>query len=134
MLIPTTWMTWMIHVKGHLTAKDLLHTVSDNFNDAENSNARKKGSEAFIFILHHLDVSLQNQYISIKNLSTLWKQLKAHFDHQQFVLGLNTLHEWNQLRFEFKISKQLLNIIPHYLVSFLNFKFVAMKTLFKRQI
>ena len=96
----SNYMTWMVHVEGHLTAKDILHTISDNFNDAENSNTRKKGAEAFIFILHHLDLSLQNQYFSIKNPSTLWKQLKARFDHQRTVLGPNTLHEWNQLRFQ----------------------------------
>ena len=96
----SNYMTWMVHVEGHLTAKDILHTISDHFNDAENSNTRKKGVEAFIFILHHLDQSLQNQYFSIKNPSTLWKQLKAHFDHQRTVLGPNTLHEWNQLRFQ----------------------------------
>jgi hypothetical protein len=94
------YMTSMVRVEGHLTVKDLLHTVSNNFNDVGNLNARKKGAEAFIFILHHLDQSLQNQYFSMKNPSTLWKQLKAHFDHQQSVLGPNTLHEWNQLRFQ----------------------------------
>ena len=67
----SNYMTWMVHVEGHLTAKDLLHTVIDNFNDVENANVRKKGEEAFIFILHHLDVSLQNHYFSIKNPSTL---------------------------------------------------------------
>ena len=67
----SNYMTWMVHVEGHLTAKDLLHKVSDNFNGAENSNTRKKGTKAFIFILHHLDLRLQNQYFSIKNPSTL---------------------------------------------------------------
>ena len=104
MLDGSNYMTWMVHVEGHLTAKDILHTLDDNFNDAENSNTRKKGAEAFIFILHHLDLSLQNQYFSIKNPSTLWKQLKARFDHQRTVLGPNNLHAWNQVRFQdFKI-------------------------------
>ena len=94
-------MTWMVHVEGHLTTKGLLHKVSDNFNDVENWNARKKGAEAFILILHHLDLSLQNQYFSIKNPSTLRKQIKlARFDHQWTVLRPNTLHEWNQLHFQ----------------------------------
>ena len=56
----SNYMTWMVHVEGHLTAKDILHTISDHFNDAENSNVRKEGAEAFIFILHHRDVSLLN--------------------------------------------------------------------------
>ena len=32
----SNYMTWMVHMEGHLTVKDLLHTVSDNFNDVEN--------------------------------------------------------------------------------------------------
>ena len=114
----SNYMTWMVHVEGNLMAKDLFNTVSAHFNDGENSNSRKKGAEAFIFILHHLYLSLQNQYFSIKNPSTLWKQLKARFDHQRIVLGPNTLHEWNQLRFQ--DFKTVVNIIPHYLVSFPN--------------
>ena len=55
----SNYRTWMVHVEGHLVAKDILHMISDNFNDAENSNTRKKGAEAFIVILHHLDLSLQ---------------------------------------------------------------------------
>ena len=48
------YMHWMVRVEGYLTMKDLLHTITNKFNGAENSNARKKGVEAFIFILHHL--------------------------------------------------------------------------------
>ena len=55
----SSYMTGMVHVEGHLMAKDVLHRVSDNFNNAENSNARKKGTKAFIFILHHLDQALR---------------------------------------------------------------------------
>ena len=86
----SNYMTWTVHVEGYITVKDLLHTVTDNFNDVENSKAIKNKAEVFIFILHHLYLSLQNQYFSIKNPSTLWKQLKARFDHQRIVLSPNT--------------------------------------------
>ena len=79
----SNYITGMVYVEGHLMAKDLLHTVSDNFNDAENSKP------ALII----------NELFSAPTLC---------------MKGID---------FIFKISRQLLNIILHYLGSFLNLNF-----------
>jgi len=52
-----------------------------------------------IFICRHLDDCLKCEYLTIRDPSVLWKNLKERFDHQKEVVLPATRDEWNALRF-----------------------------------
>ena len=72
-----------------------------------------------IFLRHHLDEGLKNEYLTIKDPFVLWKILKERYDHQKTVILPKTRYDWMHLRFQdfktvaeynstlFKISSKL---------------------------
>ena len=72
-----------------------------------------------IFLRHHLDEGLKNEYLTIKDPLVLWKNLKERYDHQKTVLLPKARYDWMHLRLQdfrivaeynsalFKISSKL---------------------------
>ena len=72
-----------------------------------------------IFLRHHLDEGLKNEYLTIKDPLVLWKNLKERYDHQKKVILSKTRYDWMHLRLQdfrtiaeynsalFKISSKL---------------------------
>ena len=72
-----------------------------------------------IFLRHHLDKGLKNEYLTIKDLLVLWKNLKERYDHQKTVILPKACYDWMHLRLQnfrivaeynyalFKISSKL---------------------------
>ena len=53
-----------------------------------------------IFLRRHLDDSLKFEYLTIKDPSTLWKNLQERYDHQKEVILPTSRDEWRDLRFQ----------------------------------
>ncbi|XP_019151038.1 PREDICTED: uncharacterized protein LOC109147836 [Ipomoea nil] len=62
----------------YLNAKGLRETIKEN-NDASMQDRAK----AMIFIFHHLDQGLKDEYLTVKESFQLWKDLKERYDHQK---------------------------------------------------
>ena len=72
-----------------------------------------------IFLRHHLDEGLKNEYLTIKDPLVLWKNLKEIYDHQKTVILPKVRYDWMHLRLQdfrtvveynavlFKISSKL---------------------------
>ncbi|XP_074342181.1 uncharacterized protein LOC141679629 [Apium graveolens] len=72
-----------------------------------------------IFLCHHLDEGLKTEYLVIKDPTTLWKNLKEIYDHQETIILLKARYDWLHLHLQdfksvseynsamFKITSQL---------------------------
>ena len=72
-----------------------------------------------IFLRHHLDGGLKNEYLTIKDPLVLWKNLKERYDHQKTVILPKARYDWMHLKLQdfiivveynsalFKISSKL---------------------------
>ncbi|XP_031105306.1 uncharacterized protein LOC116010169 [Ipomoea triloba] len=109
------YLSWALDVEMHLNAKGLGETIKES-NDASIQDQAK----AMIFIRHHLDQGLKDEYLIVKEPLELWKMLKERYDHQRTVILPKARYDWIHLRLQdfktvseynsamFKISSQLL--------------------------
>ncbi|XP_031127793.1 uncharacterized protein LOC116029888 [Ipomoea triloba] len=109
------YLSWVLDVEMHLNAKGLSETIKEN-NDASIQDLAK----ALIFIRHHLDQGLKDEYLTVKEPFELWRNLKERYDHQRTVILPKARYDWLHLRLQdfktvseynsvmFKISSQLL--------------------------
>ncbi|XP_074278540.1 uncharacterized protein LOC141602127 [Silene latifolia] len=89
------FLLWKDDVIAHLGAKGLEHTV-----EVGNFGTYQEKQQAHIFIRHHMDEGLKNEYLRIRDSSQLWARLEERFGHQQYVLLPKLRHEWENLRFQ----------------------------------
>ena len=72
-----------------------------------------------VFLRHHLNEGLKNEYLMIKDPLVLWKNLKERYDNQKTVILPKARYDWMHLRLQdfrtveeynsvlFKISSKL---------------------------
>ncbi|XP_031104406.1 uncharacterized protein LOC116007883 [Ipomoea triloba] len=89
------YLSWVLDVEMHLNAKGLGETIKEN-NDASIQDRAK----AMIFIRHHLDQGLKDEYLTVKEPSELWKNLKERYDHQRTVILPKARYDWLHLRLQ----------------------------------
>ena len=70
-------MSWVIDIEMHLEPMGLTGTIKEI-----NSTSSQDKAKAKIFIRRHLDEYLKYEYLTVRDLSVLWKNLKEIFDHQ----------------------------------------------------
>ena len=71
------YLTWSFDVEIHLTSSDLSETIVP---DSECSSTQK--AKTLIFLRHHFNQDLKNEYLIEKYPLILWRSLKNRF-HQQ---------------------------------------------------
>ena len=72
---------------GFLDAE--LHFDASNMGEnikANNSASLQDRAEALIFLRHHLDESLKNEYLTVKDPLVLWQSLQDRYDHHKISL------------------------------------------------
>ena len=79
----------------HLDASNLGETIKEN-----NSASLQDRAKALIFLRHHLDESLKNEYLTVKDPLVLWHILKDRYDHQKIVILLKARYDWLHLRLQ----------------------------------
>ena len=111
-------MTLDIFGKNYLSwildAMNLGNTIKE-----ENQAFRQDHAKSLIFLRHHLHEDLKNEYLIVKDLLTLWNELKGRYDHQKIVILPKARYDWIHLRLQdsktvsqynsalFRISSQL---------------------------
>ncbi|XP_074374358.1 uncharacterized protein LOC141714756 [Apium graveolens] len=113
------YLTWILDAEIHLSAMGLGDTIKE-----ENKTSEQDKAKAMIFLRHHLDEGLKTEYLTIKDSSTLWKDLKERYDHQKMVILPKARYDWLYLRLQdyksvseynyamFKITSQLKLYVP----------------------
>ena len=96
-------MPWIIDVELHLKSMSLIKIIKE-----KNTTSSQDKEKLTIFICRHLDGYLKCEYLTVKDSSVLWKNLKERYDHlsyQKKVVLSATHDEWNALYF--KTSRKL---------------------------
>ena len=108
------YLSWMLDAEIHLDASNLRETIKETNNASLQDRAK-----TLIFLRHHLDESLKNEYITVKDSLVIWQSLKDQYDHQKTVILPKAKYDWLHLRLQdfksvseynstlFKISSQL---------------------------
>jgi hypothetical protein len=82
------YLPWILDAEIHLTANNLGDTIKD-----ENKASPQEKAKAIIFLRHHLHEDLKTEYLTVKDLLELWKNLKERYDHKKQVLLPKTRYE-----------------------------------------
>ncbi|KAK6162201.1 hypothetical protein DH2020_002042 [Rehmannia glutinosa] len=113
-IVGKNYMPWALDAEIHLDAKGLGDTIKEG-----NSASVQDKAMAMIFLRHHLDENLKIEYLTVKDPSILWKNLKERYDHLKLVILPKARYDWIKLRFQdfksiseynsmiFKISSKL---------------------------
>ncbi|CAM8914870.1 unnamed protein product [Rhodiola kirilowii] len=88
------YMPWTIDIETHLYSMDLHETII-----VGNTSSKVDKAKSLIFLRRHLDENLKNEYLTMKDPSGLWKNLKDRFDHQRDVMLPLYRDKWAALRF-----------------------------------
>ncbi|KAL6544087.1 hypothetical protein OROGR_010584 [Orobanche gracilis] len=79
----------------HLNSKGLGETIKEG-----NKESQQDRAKALIFLRHHLHDDLKVEYLTVKDPSELWKNLKERFDYQRTVVLPKARHEWMLFRLQ----------------------------------
>ena len=60
-------LSWILDAEIHLDASNLGETIKE-----KNSASLQDRAKALIFLRHHLDESLKNEYLTVKDPLILW--------------------------------------------------------------
>ncbi|CAM8883104.1 unnamed protein product [Rhodiola kirilowii] len=91
----TNYMSWTMNIEIHLQSMSLIETIKEGNKPLEIDMAK-----SLIFIRRHLHEDLKNEYLTVKKLCELWKNLKERYDHQKAVMLPIYRDEWTALRFQ----------------------------------
>ncbi|KAL6543983.1 hypothetical protein OROGR_010480 [Orobanche gracilis] len=89
------YLSWILDADIHLISKGLGETIKEG-----NKESQQDRAKALIFLRHHLHDDLKVEYLTVKDPSELWKNLKETFDHQRTVVLPKARHEWILLRLQ----------------------------------
>ena len=66
----------------------------------KNQASQQDCAKVMIFLRHHFDEGLKNEYLAIKDPFVLWKNLKEKYDHQKTVILPKARYDWIHLRLQ----------------------------------
>ncbi|GAV91817.1 hypothetical protein CFOL_v3_35203 [Cephalotus follicularis] len=92
------YLSWVLDVKLHLSAKKLRHTI-----DEDNTASNKERATALIFLSHHIDDGMKYEYLTVENPFELWQNLNDRFEHLKAVVLPKSLNDWHS--YDFRILK-----------------------------
>ncbi|XP_020243476.1 uncharacterized protein LOC109821724 [Asparagus officinalis] len=108
----SNYLTWALDVEIYLDSCDLSSTI----NPASQSTSAQK-AKALIFLCHHLNKDLENEYLTEKDPAILWQSLKDLFDQQTTIMLPQAQYDWLNLRFQDFKSVTEYNSTLHRIVS-----------------
>ncbi|XP_027915596.1 uncharacterized protein LOC114175038 [Vigna unguiculata] len=89
------YLSWILDAEIHLDAMGLGDAIKEGNKASEQDKAK-----AMIFLRRHLHEGLKIEYLTIKDPSVLWKNLKERYDHQKTVILPKARYDWMHLRLQ----------------------------------
>ncbi|XP_019178652.1 PREDICTED: uncharacterized protein LOC109173801 [Ipomoea nil] len=108
----SNYLTWALDIEIHLASKELSQTIVAK---SQCTNAQK--AQTLIFLRHHLNHDLKNEYLTEKDPLALWESLKDRFDQQSSIVLPQAQFDWLHLRFQDYKSVIDYNSALHKIVS-----------------
>ncbi|XP_027905615.1 uncharacterized protein LOC114172031 [Vigna unguiculata] len=95
------YLSWILDAKIHLDAMGLGDAIKEGNKASEQDKVK-----AMIFLHRHLHERLKIEYLTVKDPSVLWKNLKERYDHQKTMILPKARYDWMHLRLQdFKTRK-----------------------------
>ncbi|XP_073121511.1 uncharacterized protein [Henckelia pumila] len=95
------YLSWILDAEIHLISMNLGDTIKEG-----NEMSQQDRAKALIFLRHHLNDGLKIEYLTVKELQEIWKNLKEIFDHQRTIVLPRARYEWMHLRLQDFNSQQ----------------------------
>ncbi|XP_020272021.1 uncharacterized protein LOC109847188 [Asparagus officinalis] len=108
----SNYLTWALDVEIYLNSCDLSNTI-----DPASQSTSAQKAKALIFLCHHLNKDLKNEYLTEKDPDVLWQSLKDRFDQQTAIMLPQAQYDWLNLRFQDFKSVTEYNSTLHRIVS-----------------
>ncbi|XP_024197263.2 uncharacterized protein LOC112200463 [Rosa chinensis] len=89
------YLSWVLDAEIHLMANNLGDTIT-----VSNKSSVHDRAKAMIFLRHHLDKSLKDEYLTVKDPFELWEALADRFAHQKIIVLPRARYEWTHLRLQ----------------------------------
>ncbi|XP_027912621.1 uncharacterized protein LOC114172223 [Vigna unguiculata] len=89
------YLSWILDAEIHLDAMGLGDAIKEGNKASEQDKAK-----AMIFLRRHLHEGLKIEYLTVKDPSVLWKNLKERYDHQKTVILPKARYDWMHLRLQ----------------------------------
>ncbi|XP_020264262.1 uncharacterized protein LOC109840149 [Asparagus officinalis] len=91
----SNYLTWALDIEIYLNSCDLSSTI-----DPASQSTSAQKAKALIFLRHHLNKDLKNEYLTEKDSAILWQSLKDRFDQQMAIMLPQAQYDWLNLRFQ----------------------------------
>ncbi len=89
------FLEWHDDISTYLCAEELDGALT---HETTEGLAKPKNWQALLVIRRHMDASLRQQYIQVREPAELWSQLKARFKHEETLFLPQARHDWYNLR------------------------------------
>ena len=76
------YLIWALDVKLHLQARNLVKKIEEPSLEIPTDPF---DAQTLVFMRHHLDPTLQLQYLTVTSTHALWVSLQNRFNHQQTI-------------------------------------------------
>ena len=76
------YLIWALDVKLHLQARNLVKKIEEPSLEIPTDPF---DAQTLVFMRHHLDPTLQLQYLTVTSAHALWVSLQNRFNHQQTI-------------------------------------------------
>ena len=75
-ILGKNYLSWILDAEIHLDVMNLRPMIKE-----ENQTSLQDSTKTLIFLHRHLHEGLKNEYLTVKDLFTLWSNLKEMYDH-----------------------------------------------------
>ena len=89
------FLEWHDDISTYLCAEELDGALT---HETAEGLAKPKNWQALLVIRRHMDASLRQQYIQVREPAELWSQLKARFKHEETLFLPQARNDWYNLR------------------------------------
>ena len=89
------YLTWAVDAEMYLAAKGNGDAIKEG-----NMASEQQKAKALIFLRHHINESLKNEYLTVKNLLVLWNKLKERYEHLKAIILPKARYDWMHLRLQ----------------------------------
>ena len=88
-------LIWALDVKLHLQARNLVKKIKEPSLEIPTNPF---DAQALVFMRHHLDPTLQLQYLTVTSTHASWVSLQNQFNHQRTIYLPKARYDWIHLR------------------------------------
>ncbi|XP_039688731.1 uncharacterized protein [Medicago truncatula] len=89
------YLTWAVDAEMYLAAEGNVDAIKEG-----NKASEQQKAKALIFLRHHINEALKNEYLTVKDPLVLWNKLKDRYEHLKAIILPKARYDWMHLRLQ----------------------------------